>query len=119
MRTAHGILLCSAQRLLTRLLLFCAPSRPVRFLPQALDLGLHLLDVTLALTGLSFHRLPSFLELPKLTPSHVELDPSLLFLSSGLGQSCARIRNLAHVSTATGRLRGGAGETCEECLEKV
>jgi len=51
-------------------------------------------------------------------PTHVELHPSLLFLSSRLRQSCMRVHNLDHVSTATGRLRGGAGETCEceECL---
>jgi hypothetical protein len=66
---------------------------------------MHLLDVVLALIGLLLHRLPRLLEIPKLTPTHVDLHASLLFVGNRLGQSSldwgAGRRNLAHVSIAT------------------
>ena len=111
--------LCSAECLLTRLVLLCAPSRRVRFFPKTLDIDLHSLDVTPALAGLPFHRLPPPLELPRLTPRHVERDVNLLVLCSRLCQSCGDVRNLSYVSTATKRMRGGTSKTCEECLEEV
>src|SRR5260221_5859240 len=46
-RIASSFTLCKHP--LTPLLLFCAPSHPVRFLPRTLDLGLHRLDVALTL----------------------------------------------------------------------
>lgn len=80
----HSILFCLAQRLLTRVFFLFVPSSRIRLLPQRLDLSLHPLDVAFALAGLPFHRLPALFELPKLTPAHVKLYASLLFLSSCL-----------------------------------
>ena len=107
--------------------LLCAntPSLPCSFsalhhIPSAFFRGLSTSAciVLMSRSPCPFHRLPPLLQLAKFTPTHVELHASLLFLGN-LGRSCAGIRSLAHVSTTTGGLRGGTGETCEECLEEV
>jgi hypothetical protein len=117
---ASHIVLCFPHRLLARVLLFHTPSRCICLFPQRLEVGPHLLDVAFALSGLPFYRLPALFELSELAPAHVELYATLLFFGSRLSQPSASIRNLAHVSSsATDRLRGGASETCEECLKEV
>jgi hypothetical protein len=68
------------------------------------------------LTGLSFHRLPSLVELPRVTLLHVEL---LFFLASRLRHPCAHVHNLAPESADTGGPRGRTSAICEECQEDV